>query len=371
MNTDARAATLTGAREIGIRTYSIPSVDDGGAVLDVEVCALCGTDFMQYTGNYKPKDLEIGVIPGHEVVGVIREGHPDTLARWGVAAGDRVAIEPNLPCGMCARCVTGQYVACEGIAPAPQAFGFTPIDVAPALWGGYAEAMYLPPRTILHKVPEGTTAREASLTNVVANAFNWVCNVPQLRYGQTVVILGAGQRGLACVAAARASGAGTVITTGLSTDARRLEAARALGADEALTINNLDVVSAVRDLTGGEMADIVVDCTAGATKPVVDAINSVKVGGTVVLGGMKHGRTIDGFSSDDVVSRQIKILGALSASFDSNVQALKFLSRPEGKALAQFRTHELALDQVEDALALLGGERPDEEPIYISLGIGV
>lgn len=371
MQPEARAATLVGVRQMEIRSYPVPSVEGGGAILDVEVCALCGTDYSQYTGRHKRANAQGDLIPGHEVVGIVREGHPDTLTRWGIEAGDRIVIEPNLPCGVCSMCVTGQYIACDGTPPAPMAFGFTPVAVAPSLWGGYAETMYLPERTIVHKVPANVTAREASLTNVVANAFNWVANVPQLRYGQNVLVLGAGQRGLACVGAARASGAGTIITTGLSSDARRLEAARTVGADVALVVDDLDVVAAVRDATDGEMVDIVVDCTAGATQPVLDAVNCVKVGGTVVLAGMKHGKPVDGFPVDDVVTRQVRIVGALSASFDSNVQALKFLGREEGKALAQFRTHELPLDKVTDALALLGGERPEEEPIYVSLGIGV
>jgi threonine dehydrogenase-like Zn-dependent dehydrogenase len=307
------------------------------------------------------------VIPGHEVVGTIEEARPEVLLQWGLELGDRVAIEPNIPCGSCPHCVVGQYVACTSRTPAPLAHGFVPTSVEPALWGGYAESMYLSPRTVIHRVPSGLDAGTASLFNVVANGFQWACDIPNLRYGQSVLVLGAGQRGIAAVAAARAAGAGQIIATGLRSDARRLEAAVALGADATILADEGDVVESVRALTDGQLVDVAIDCSAGATQPVIDAIRSVVPGGTVVLAGMKHGRGADGFPVDEVVVRQIRVQGALSASFDAYRQALRFLATPMGAKLATYRTHELPLEQIAFALQVLGGERPEEQPIYVSV----
>jgi threonine dehydrogenase-like Zn-dependent dehydrogenase len=360
-----RAATLVRPEKIELQTYPLPDLSRGGAILEVEVCALCGTDYAQFTGRYeRPKTPTSELIPGHEIIGTIKDAHPDSLRRWGVAIGDRVAVEPNIPCGTCPECAVGQYVSCS--SPDAKAYGFVSLSEAPSLWGGYAEAMYLTESTILHRVPEGLEAGPASLFNVLANGFQWACNVPQIQYGQSILVLGAGQRGLACIAAARASGAGQIITTGLTSDARRLEAAKALGADLTVVVDTDDVVDAVREATGGRMVDIAVDCTAGATGPVIDAVNCVGLRGTVVLAGMKHGHTAPGLPVDDVVINQKRILGALSASFKAYRQSLAYLAT-EGEKLAQFRTHEFSLDDAELAVRTLGGERKDEQPIYVSL----
>lgn len=363
-----RAATLLGEEKIELRDYPVPDLSGGGALLAVEACALCGTDYAQFTGRYhRANTPQFGLIPGHEIVGTVVEGHPDTLRRWGLAVGDRVAVEPNMPCGTCRECVTGRYVSCS--APDAKAYGFVSTSRAPSLWGGYAEAMYIDPGTVLHRVPDGLDARPASLFNVLANGFQWACLVPQLQYGQSVLVLGAGQRGLACIAAARASGAGQIIATGLPSDARRLEAALEIGADVAVDVSESDVVDVVREATGGRMVDVAIDCSAGATQPALDGLNSLALGGTLVLAGMKHGKTLDGFPIDDVVIQQKRVIGALSAQFEAYRKSLAYLSEPSEK-LSAYRTHEFSLDDAEGALRVLGGERPDEQPIYVSLVVG-
>lgn len=360
-----RAVTLLGEEKVELRDYPLPDLSGGGALLAVEACALCGTDYAQFTGRYhRANTPQFGLIPGHEIVGSLVDGHPDTLRRWGLAVGDRVAVEPNMPCGTCGECVTGRYVSCS--APDAKAYGFVSTDRSPALWGGYAEAMYIDPGTVLHRVPDGLDARRASLFNVLANGFQWACAVPQLQYGQSVLVLGAGQRGLACIAAARASGAGQIIATGLPSDARRLEAARAIGADVTVDVSQSDVVEVVRDATRGRMVDVAVDCSAGATQPALDGLNCLALGGILVLAGMKHGKTLDGFPIDDVVVQQKRVAGALSAQFESYRKSLAYLSDPSER-LSTYRTHEFPLERAEDALRMLGGERPDEQPIYVSL----
>ncbi|HTW98948.1 MAG TPA: zinc-binding dehydrogenase [Acidimicrobiales bacterium] len=370
-----RAATLVAPETLELREYPYPAVHGGGpdgrggGVLRVELCALCGTDYSVFRGEYaRPGAVPGPLVPGHEVVGIIEDAVPRALECWGVAIGDRVVVEPNIGCGVCGPCATGQYVSCA--APHPMAHGFIAACEAPGLWGGYAEVMYLSPRSIVHAVPAAVDSARASLCNVVANGFEWVCNLPGLRYGQSVLVLGAGQRGLAAVAAARASGAGTVIATGLSRDSARLAAAMELGADATIEADSADVVEAVRELTGGAMVDVALDCTPGATRPVIDAVRSVAVGGTVVLSGLKHGRRAEGLPVDEVVGRRISIIGALSSGYRAYRQALAFLGSPLGAQLAGLRTHELALGDVERALRILGGEQPDEHAVYVSLAPG-
>jgi threonine dehydrogenase-like Zn-dependent dehydrogenase len=101
------------------------------------------------------------------------------------------------------------------------------------------------------------------------------------------VVFGSGQRGLACTIAAKAAGAGWVIITDVAAARYKLELAREFGADEAIVADEENVVARVQEITQGALADVVVDVSAYATQPVVDAVEVVKPRGTVVLAGLK------------------------------------------------------------------------------------
>ena len=88
-------------------------------------------------------------------------------------------------------------------------------------------------------------------------------------------------------------GAGLIIATGLSRDARKLELAREFGADATINVDEEDTVARVRELTGGDGVDVVLDLTPIAAPPILDAVNAVRWGGTIVLAGLK-GRTTAG-----------------------------------------------------------------------------
>src|SRR5258708_555307 len=100
--------------------------------------------------------------------------------------------------------------------------GLTGIDAEPARWGGLAEYMYLSPTSVLHKVDNGLPVELAAMFNSLGAGVRWACHLGEVRLGDTVLVLGAGQRGIAAVVAARAAGAGTIIITGLAAHAPQL-----------------------------------------------------------------------------------------------------------------------------------------------------
>ena len=146
------------------------------------------------------------------------------------------------------------------------------------------------PRPCVHKVPPGIAPETAVLFNPLGAGVRWGVTLPRTTIGSKIVVLGPGQRGLACAIAAKLAGASLVIVTGLTRDRHKLDLAIELGADVAIDVEREDLVARVRELTGGG-ADIVVDVSAVATQPVVDAVECVRPGGTIVLGGVKgtHG----------------------------------------------------------------------------------
>src|SRR5439155_694586 len=126
-----------------------------------------------------------------------------------------------------------------------------------------------------------------------------------------VVILGAGQRGLCCVIAARAAGAKQVVITGLGRDADKLALARELGADAAIDVEKHDVVASVRDATGGG-AEVVVDTTPYAPQSLNHAVAIAVRKGRIVVAGLKGLRRAQDFAVDDVIYKELTIRGVLS-----------------------------------------------------------
>jgi threonine dehydrogenase-like Zn-dependent dehydrogenase len=305
------------------------------------------------------------VIPGHEPVGVIEEIGEEARRRWGVRSGDRVAVETLLPCGYCRDCVQGRYRLCRGTG-AMSAFGYKPVSVPPALWGGYAQYMYLDAHALVHRMSPDTAPEIAVLFNPLGAGFRWAVDLPHLRVGETVVVLGPGQRGLACVIAAREAGAGCVIVTGLSRDEGKLALAREFGADHTIDVEREDVVGRVREITGGEMADVVVDVTAYAVEAVTQAIDLARRSGRVVLGGTKGPRPVPNLLSDKIVGKELTLLGAFGVDFPAYEAAIRTIESQK-YPLECMHTHTLPLAEAERGLALLAGGVPGEHAVHVAL----
>src|SRR5207253_2767783 len=208
------------------------------------------------------------VIPGHEPLGIIEEIGRSAAARWGVGEGDRVAVRSGYGCGQCEACRRWEPRACPKRGGT---YGYTDVNKPPHLWGGYAERMYLSPYSVMKKVDATIPAGVAVMFNPLAAGLSWAAGIPKTAPGERVVILGAGQRGLCCVIAAKEAGARQVVITGLARDAGKLALARALGADVAIDVEAGDVVAAVREATGGG-AEVVVDTTPYAPQSLNHAI---------------------------------------------------------------------------------------------------
>jgi threonine dehydrogenase-like Zn-dependent dehydrogenase len=302
------------------------------------------------------------VIPGHEPVGVIEEIGPAAAARRGLRAGDRVAVDPAIPCGLCRQCVTGQHMLCTGWGRA-RTYGFGLTSEAPGLWGGYATHLYLHPNTILYPVPDHVGPELAVLYNPLGAGVNWGVLAAGVTVGSTVVILGCGQRGLACAIAARAAGAQLVVVTGLARDAHKLALARELGVDAAVDVEGDDVGSAVAGLTNGSGVDAVVDTTPGAVEAARDAIRLVRPGGTIVLGGLK-GRGVPDFPVDQIALAGVTIRGMRGVSPEAYRGAIALIA--SGRfPLDRLRTHSFPLGSAGRAVEVLAGEVPSERAVSV------
>jgi threonine dehydrogenase-like Zn-dependent dehydrogenase len=364
----SRAVVQTGTRTFEIHEFACPVVGPDDAILRLELCGICGSDIEQYDGRFDDQGWTRGAtIPGHEPLGIIDEIGERAAERWGVQRGDRVAVEPLIPCERCEACRAGDRTRCNGWGRV-FSYGLLGIEIEPSLLGGYSEYMYLHPNSVIHRVPRGIPIDVAVLFNPLAAGIRWATTASDLRLGDTIVILGAGQRGLSCVIAARAAGAGRIIVTDLARASGKLELARDLGAHATIVADEEDVVARVEELTGGRLADVVVDVTPVATKPILDAIEMVRNGGTVVLAGVKGGPTAP-IDNDRLVFKSITLRGVFTVDSPSYRQAIRLLSEG-GVPFERMRTASYGLERAEEAIHHLAGRLDGPPAINVAIAPG-
>jgi threonine dehydrogenase-like Zn-dependent dehydrogenase len=315
-----RAAVQTGPEAIELRELPRPAIGDDDGLLRMEACGICGSDVEFYRGHLIRPGM-FPFIPGHEPLGVIEEIGERAAGRWNVAVGDRVAVEIMRPCRSCDVCLMGRYQSCPN---GDGGYGVTSLNREPGLWGGFADYLYLHPQAILHKVDPDIPASIAVMFNPLGAGVRWAVEYGEVGLGDTVLILGPGQRGLMSVIASRVVGAGTIIVTGLSTDAKKLALAREFGADHTIDVESEDVVERVREITGGKMADVVLELTPIAEQPVSDAIEAVRHGGRIVLAGLKGGKPI-ALTTDRIINKALTIRGAFGVDAASYLEAIRII----------------------------------------------
>ncbi|MGH7353088.1 MAG: zinc-dependent alcohol dehydrogenase [Candidatus Rokuibacteriota bacterium] len=364
MSPRVRAAVLVKPRTLEAREFDRPALGPDDALLRIEACGICGSDYEQYEGaqpqheDYTPYP----VIPGHEPLGVIEEIGAAARQRWGVLEGDRVAVRSGYGCGRCEACARWEPRACPTRGGT---YGYTDVGKPPHLWGGYAERMYLSPYSVVKKMDPKIPAGVAVMFNPLAAGLSWAASVPRTGPGDRVVILGAGQRGLCCVIAARAAGARQVVITGLGRDAEKLALARELGADVTVNAETGDVVAQVRSATGGG-AEVVVDTTPYAPQSLNHAVAIAVRKGRVVVAGLKGQRTARDFDVDDIIYKELTIRGVLSMPVDETFRAIEIIE--SGRyPFAKMHTWSLPLEQAEDAIHMLAGHVPGVNPIHLAI----
>ena len=360
MSDQVRAAVQVGPRRIEIREFPRPATGPDDGLLRVEANGICGSDLEVYRGH-----MSIGntpFIPGHEPLGIVEEVGERAAQRWDVEPGDRVAVEVIVPCRACHTCLVGRYQSCPNRR---FGHGVTGLDVEPGLWGGLAEYLYLSPTSVLHKIDKTLPAELAALYNPLAAGVRWAYHLGEVGLGDTVLVLGAGQRGLASVVAARAAGAGTIIVTGLASDEHKLALAREFGADHTIVADREDVVERVQQITGGELADVALELTPMATDPVTDALRAVRHGGRVVLAGLKGGGE-GSLSTDLIINRALTVRGAFGVDATAIAETIALIESRRFP-LEKMHTHTFGLDDTALAIETLGGEVPGEPAVHVSV----
>ena len=353
------AMVQTAPRVLEARELPVPDIDADSGLLRIEACGICGSDYEQFEGVLRSP---MPVIPGHEPLGVLECVGERAAKRWGVVEGDRIAVETMLSCRFCGPCLAGSYHLCEQ----RRIYSYIPLSDEPGLWGAYAQYMYLHPNTIVHKVDAELPPELAVMFNPLGAGFRWAVEIPNTKPGDTVLIMGPGQRGLASVLACREAGASKIIVSGLAADARKLQLAKDFGADATIDVDNEDTRQRVRELTDGRGADVVVDVSSYATRPVAESLDYVRMGGTVVLAGVKGFKPVPEFVSDKIVMKEISIRGAIGVTSTGYRSAIRLIESRK-YPIENMHTHDFDLREAELAIRTLAREVEGDESIHSCL----
>jgi len=308
-----KAAFLVSAGEVDVREVPDPPAPAGGLVLQVEACGVCGSDLRRWKEG-PPPGTE-GIIPGHELAGVVVDVGRN-VTRY--VLGDRLAVAPDVHCGLCYYCRRGMYNLCQDLRL---------VGVTPGYPGGMAEKMVLTDEIltngIVHPMPPGLPFAKGALAEPCSSVLA-AHHKAGTSLGDVVVIMGAGPIGCLHLAIAKARGAVVVVSE--PSEPRREMAAR-FQPDAVVDPFHEDLAGRVRQLTHGLGADIVV-CANPAPATQTQAVEIVRKAGRVVLfGGLPKANPMVSLDANRIHYGEIQVVGAFSYHPSFHELALDFLDR--------------------------------------------
>jgi L-iditol 2-dehydrogenase len=264
-----RAVVLREPERFETERRARPTPGDDEVLVAVRDVGICGSDIHYYEhGRIGDYVVEEPLVLGHESAGEVVEVGAGVE---GIEAGDRVALEPGVPCRRCAHCKRGEYHLCESVT----------FMATPPHDGAFAEYVAWP-ADFAYRLPENVSTREGALCEPLSVGIH-ACRRGDVGTGNSVLVTGAGPIGLMTMEAARAAGATDVLVTDVVE--RKLSLAADRGADRTVDVTEEDLEEAAADHTDGVGVDVVVEAS-GAKPSIESALDAVRRGGTVVLVGL-------------------------------------------------------------------------------------
>lgn len=316
-----------------------PPVTADRVKIDVELVGLCGGDYSTFTGHHPY--VVYPQVQGHEFGGIVTALGPDYAGPLSV--GERVAVEPTVPCGHCFACRKGRYNCCENL------------EVMGAhIPGAMAEQVVVDPARVF---PVGDLDPElTALVEPVSIGLQTVVR-GGVGDGDLVVILGAGPIGLTATLAAADRGATVLVADRLRA---RLELARQMGASHVVDTTTGDLAAVVDELSAHEGAAVVIDAT-GAPPLIRLAFDLVASAGTIVIVGIS-----DLEVSIPVLTftrKEVTVLGSRNntALFPEAIE----LVRRHRDSIRSLVTHRFPLEELPEALAFAIANPGEVEKVLI------
>jgi S-(hydroxymethyl)mycothiol dehydrogenase len=331
---------------VTITTVVVPDPGPGEALVRVQACGVCHTDLHYREGGIGD---DFPYLLGHEAAGVVESVGAGVT---GLAAGDFVILNWRAVCGQCRACRRGRPWYCFATHNATQKMTLTDGTVlSPALGiGAFAEKTLVAAGQCTKVSPEVPPEVAGLLGCGVMAGLGAAINTGAVTRGDSVAVIGCGGVGDAAVMGARLAGARRIIA--VDVDDRKLEWARGVGATHTVNSRESDPVEAIRELTEGNGADVVIEAV-GRPETYKQAFYARDLAGTVVLVGVPTPEMALELPLLDVFGRG----GALKSSWygdclpDRDFPMLTDLFLQGRLPLDKFVSETIALDQVEEAFA--------------------
>lgn len=336
-----KAAVYHAPKDIRIEEVPEDDVGSSDVRIDVAWCGICGSDLHEYlagpilvpdephpqTGKTRPLTI------GHEFSGVVSEVGSDVER---LSVGDRVTVEPNIPCGDCLYCEEGKYNLCEKAA----AIGLQ-TDT-----GGFAENAVVPAKQV-YELPDSVTLKEGALVEPLAVGVHAVRR-SGIGPGDNVGVFGAGPIGLMVVRWALKTGAKQVFVSEPQSVRRRK--ATELGADRVIDPSEADPVEIIRDGTPGGV-DVAFEY-AGVDPSFNAAVRSTRKSGVVVVGSISEDETTTNLN--EIVTAERSVRGSQTYGYPPLLTRTEFGTVVDAIAAADinvdaFVTGTIDLDDIVEA----------------------
>ncbi|MGL4648628.1 MAG: alcohol dehydrogenase catalytic domain-containing protein [Caldilineaceae bacterium] len=335
-----KVAVQTGIRTFALQERPNPVAPPGGLVLRVDACGVCGSDLRRWREGL-PAGVA-GLVPGHEVAGTVLSVGPGLE---GFAAGDRLALAPDVHCGHCWYCRRELFNLCDH-----QHY----LGISPGYDGGFAEQMVLThevmERGIVHPYAPALAPEIAALAEPCSSVLA-AHEEAGTSLNDTVVVIGAGPIGCLLVAVAHARGARTVMI--VRSSSRRALVER-FAPDLVVDAGAIEPVAAVREYTEGLGADVVM-CANPDASTQEQAVRMVRKGGKVILfGGLPKAAPMTTLDGNLIHYGEIVVMGAFSYHPTAHALALD-LYRRGALPVDRLITHRFPLAQIDDAFAMAAG----------------
>lgn len=265
---------------VRVETIVVPDPGPGEAVVKVQACGVCHTDLHYKQGGIND---DFPFLLGHEAAGVVESVGPDVT---DVAPGDFVVLNWRAVCGQCRACLRGRPWYCFDTHNARQKMTLAESgkELSPALGiGAFAEKTLVAAGQCTKVDPAVAPSVAGLLGCGVMAGIGAAINTGGVTRGDTVAVIGCGGVGDAAVVGARLAGAARIIAVDI--DDRKLQTAKNMGATHTVNSRSTDPVDAIRELTGGFGADVVIEAV-GRPETYRQAFYARDLAGTVVLVGV-------------------------------------------------------------------------------------
>jgi len=328
------AARLYGKNDLRVESIPIPEINDDEILLRVKAAALCGTDYRMYSNGVQSVDEENPLVLCHEFAGVIEK----TGSRVdGYQAGQRVSVAPNIGCGICDFCVSGNSHHCNKL-----------VALGVHMDGGFAEFVKIPKSAVqlgnVTKLADNVSFEAGAANEAFACAYN-AYERYTVEPGDVVLIIGAGAIGLMHAKLAMMAGAAKVILNDISED--RLKECLKLEPSLILVKENLH--QRVMEETGDKGANVVITaCSVASVQQ--EALKLAGVDGRVnFFGGLPKGKENVELDTNIIHYKQLILTGTTRSSLWHYRKTLSFISSGIVN-IDPLVTHKYSINEIPTAL---------------------